>query len=133
MTTSVTLHWLNLRLLIVVVTLTTTVSLLVSLGTVLLVQSEANRAVRVGVVNSCDGANLLRGFARLATHRGTPTLPDDHNLADWLLRIRDCEATYDTGHVVVIAPVRELAYLRLLAHRQRVAVRDGGATFKPLL
>lgn len=119
----VTIRWLNRRLIIVVVAVSLTGALLISALTVAVITSSTNAAFREAAINGCDGSNLLRGFARLATHGGRPTVPDNADLADWLLRIRDCGASYDRGHVVTINAGEERAYLAQLAERKRVAVR----------
>jgi hypothetical protein len=86
-------------------------------------QRESARLSRINAIGGCDGVNLIRGDARLLTHRDMPTRPDDRNLTDWLLRLRDCPATYDQGRIVIVPPDVELAYLKRLAHRHRVAIR----------
>lgn len=122
----VTLRWLNARLIIVVIATSFVTALVVGGVVALVVQQQANAAFREASVSNCDGSNLLRGFARLATNRGVPTRPNDSNLGDWLLRIRDCETSYDEGRVVVISSSNEVMYLTALAAHRRVAVRDGG-------
>jgi hypothetical protein len=131
----VSLRWLNARLIVVVVAVAAVVSLIVVAATALIIQEQINGDLRVTVdrdahlarrdaINGCDGANLMRGFARIATHHGHATRPDDHVLSDWLLRIRDCPATYDRARIVVLPPNEEVAFLMALSHLHRVAVRE---------
>jgi hypothetical protein len=145
----VTLRWLDRRLIWVVTALTIAVSLIVALITVLIVQTQANSVLRreqqrsdqalriaqranaglarTNAIGGCDGVNLIRGDARLLTHRDMPTKPDDQNLTDWLLRLRNCPATYDQGRIVIVPASVELRYLKLLAARHRVAIRHDAA------
>jgi hypothetical protein len=143
--TDVTLRWLSRRLIFTVLAASAGVSLLVAVITVAIVQSQANtvlrreqvhadtalrvaqrenaRLSRTNAIGGCDGVNLIRGDARLLTHRGMPTKPDDRNLTDWLLRLRDCPATYEQGRIVIVPGDVEFAYLKRLAARHRVAIR----------
>jgi hypothetical protein len=132
----VTLLWLNRRLIVVVVSVAAIVSTLVSIVLLLMVGGQltardvrTDSQIRDTQVQICDGTNLLRGFARLAIHGFKPTLPDPHNLGDYLLRIRDCQESYDQARIIVIPGAREQAFLAELALMHRVAVRDGGRRF----
>lgn len=128
----VTIHWLNARLIAVVCAVSTVTALVVCVVTLIVVQGQANTALRTSAILGCDGANLLRGVARLLTHEGKPTVPDDNNLVDSLLRVRDCETTYDEERVVSCQPAQEFQFLARLADRQRVAVREGCRRFEPI-
>jgi hypothetical protein len=81
----VNIRWLNRRLIWIVVAIAASVSLLVALATVLVVTTQASDLARTNAIGGCDGVNLIRGDARLLTHRDMPTKPDDRNLTDWLL------------------------------------------------
>lgn len=139
----VTLKWMNGRVLTVVVLVSIATS--ASVGTVLAltVGDQANRALkreqnevirlsRTAAINGCDGSNLLRGDARLLTHRLKPTRPDNNDLSDWLLRLRDCEKTYDQGRIVLLSSEVEYRFLQALSRRHRVAIRDGGRRLVPI-
>lgn len=104
----------------------TVVALAVSLAAFLLVTKEANDGFRTSAVSACDGTNLLRGVARLAFHHWRPTRPSLP--PDYLLRIRDCEATYDQQRVVLVDESVELRFLTELSRGRRVAVRNHGET-----
>jgi hypothetical protein len=123
----VNIRWLNRRLIWIVVALAASVSLLVALATVLVVTTQASNLARTNAIGGCDGVNLIRGDARLLTHRDMPTKPDDRNLTDWLLRLRNCPATYDQGRIVIVPASVEFRYLKLLAARHRVAIRHDAA------
>jgi len=107
------------------------VALVVAFVTVSVVGSQTNSALRANAINATDGANLLRGVARLLMSDGKPMPADPGSFSD-LLRIRDPEATYDTGRIVVCGPEQEVAYLRQLVLHRRVAVRDGCERLEPI-
>lgn len=147
--TEVTLRWLNARTVLTVVLVSAGVSLCVGLVTTLLVASQANSALRdeqvradaalraeqakvarlsrINGINGCDGTNLLRGDARLLINGLKPAPPNPRRLSDWLLRVRNCPATYDSGRIVVASREAEYRYLIALAHRHRVALRVAGS------
>lgn len=124
--------WIPKSAIIFCVALAIAASMLISLATVLVVQNQTNDRLQKVYVNMCDGVNLLRGFARIATHGGKPEPPDENNLGDWLLRIRDCEETYRTGIVATIDADEEVSYLTALSKHKRVAVRDQGQKLVPI-
>lgn len=116
--------WLNRQTLIASILASIIISLVVSIATVLSVQGQTNSSFRTVSVNACDGANLIRGVARLLLHDWKPQPPS--NRSDQLLRIRDCEATYDRKRIVIAEEDVELEYLRRLSEGTRVAIRNGG-------
>jgi hypothetical protein len=121
---STTELWLPRNVLIICMAAAAVVSLLISFPTVLVVESQSNDRIRANAVNMCDGSNLLRGFALIATQarEGSPS----RNLAQDLLKIRDCEASYDAGRIIAVDEHVEREYLKALMERRRVAIRDGG-------
>jgi Na+-transporting NADH:ubiquinone oxidoreductase subunit NqrC len=117
--------WLNRNTLIVVVAVSVFCSCIVSGVTVWVMGKQTNAGLRTVQINMCDGTNMLRGFARLATHGGKAQPPNPRNLADFLLRIRDCEATFDEKRVVHVSDEVEVEFLLELSKFRRVAIRDG--------
>lgn len=112
----VTIHWLNTRLIAIVIAVTFAGSMIVSAATVAVVSHGTNEGFRTASVNGCDGSNLLRGVALLA-------LPGEDSSLRGLLHVRDCGATYDSGRVVNVDAGQEDRFLTELAANHRVAVR----------
>jgi hypothetical protein len=121
----VTIKLLTRRQLWAVIFAAALVACVVGVVTTLVVQSQTNGELRTNSILGCDGSNLIRGDARLLTHRNVPTHPDNGNLTDWLLRVRDCSRTYDEGRVVIVSDDCEYRFLQELVTRHRVAIRSG--------
>jgi hypothetical protein len=129
---TVSLRWLNARTIAIVVIVALGTAGFVGGAVAFLVQKESNGALRTNSILACDGVNLIRGDARLLTHHLKPTYPDPKDPADWLLRLRDCEATYDRQRIVIVSRGVEYRYLVELAMHHRVAIRDGGRRLVPM-
>jgi hypothetical protein len=123
---STTEMWLERKRLVIHAVVAACVSLLVAGVTTLVVSAEVNEKLRVSNVTSCDGSNLLRGYALLATADGKPKNPEPGSLGDLLLKIRDCEATFERDRIVPVENHVEREFLAALASGRRVAVRDSG-------
>ena len=122
---STTELWLPRNVVMICAAFAAIVSLAVALATVLIVTRSVNKPIRTSALNMCDGTNMLRGFARLATHENKPKPPDPNNLADYLLRIRDCEKTFDRQRITHVDVATEVEFLTALANFRRVRIRDG--------